>query len=346
MDTRELMRYVGDASQLFGVRDYRLIGSKADGMRAVDLFTSKGLTLTVLPDRGMDIARLNYRGVNLSFMSPVGPAGPAYFCEDGSRGFMRNFSAGFLTTCGLTYMGAACNDEGEALGLHGVISNTPAYEVRPCVEAGRRLSVSGKVKEARLFGDKLVLERTVSCDSDGAGFKIHDTVENTGYGVSPLMILYHFNFGYPMLDKGSRPVLPSGNITPRDDEAAKGLPEWREIPAPTDNYREQVFFHDMTGDKNGDVTVGLINERLELFVAITYRLSQLPRFTHWKSMCAGEYALGLEPGNCHVLGRDRARADGSLQYIRPGEIKQYDIDVGIYQGAGEIGPALGKYSCT
>lgn len=343
MDKRNLMRYVGDTSQLFGIKDYNIIGSKADGMRAMDVYTSEGLSFTVLPDRGMDITSLNYKGNNLSFMSSTGLAGSKYFHEDGAKGFLQNFNVGFLTTCGLTYMGAACTDNGENLGLHGTVSNTPAYEVSPQVKysgADTTLSISGKIKEARMFGENLILSRNISCDVHGTSFKIVDTVENLGFELSPLMLLYHINFGFPMLDKGSRIILPSKNVMPRDAEAQKGISEYNQISAPIDKYKEQVFFHNMKCDENRDVTVGIINDKLELFVTITYKLSQLPLFTQWKSMGAGEYVLGLEPGNCHVLGRDKAREDGTLQYINPGEIKKYEILVNIIEGSENIYAAL------
>lgn len=339
MKGRDLLRYVGDPSQIFGIKDYRIIGSKAGGMRAIDAYTSKGLSFTVLPDRGMDIASLNYRGTNLSFMSSTGLTGSGYFCEDGAKGFLKNFNVGFLTTCGLTYMGAACMDDGEKLGLHGVISNTPAYEVSPVVrpmEQGEGICVSGKVKEARMFGENLVLTREISCDSDGTGFKIRDRVENRGFDITPLMLLYHINFGFPLLNADGRLLLPSKKVTPRDAEAQKGLFQCFEISPPISKYQEQVFFHDMIADPEGNVTVGIANEKLELMVAVTYNKSQLPHFTQWKSMCEGQYALGLEPGNCHVLGRDKAKADRSLEYINPGEIKEFEIKVNIIEGSEDI----------
>ncbi len=339
MNKRDLLRYVGDPSQLFGIKDYRVIGSKADGMRAADVYTSAGLSFTVLPDRGMDIANLCYKGTNLSFMSSTGLTGSGYFCEDGARGFLKSFNVGFLTTCGLTYMGAACEDEGEKLGLHGVISNTPAYEVSPAVKTiggNEAICISGKVREARMFGENLVLTREISCDTDGTGFKISDTVENRGFDISPFMLLYHMNFGFPLLNEGDRLLLPSRKATPRDAEAQKGLSQCFEISPPAGKYQEQVFFHDMIPDQEGNVTAGLANEELELMVTVTYNKSQLPYFTHWKSMCEGQYVLGLEPGNCHVLGRDKAKADGSLEYIGPGEIKRFEIDVNIIEGQEKI----------
>lgn len=334
MDRRDLERHVGDISQLFGIKDYIIIGSKADGMRIVDIYNSSGLSLSIMPDRGMDIASLSYKGINLGFLSKTGLTGSKYFNEDGVRGFMKSFNAGFLTTCGLSYMGAPCNDLGENLGLHGVISNTPAYEVCPSVTwqgEDAAISVSGKVKEAKVFGEHIILTRKISCGKDSRGFKITDTVENLGFEHTPLMILYHFNFGYPMLTEGAKLILPSKNVTPRDTDAQIGIDEYLKIDKPIDDYSEQVFFHEMNSDINGDVKAALVNDKLGLAVTINYKHSQLSQFTQWKSMKSGDYVLGFEPGNCHVNGRKEARKDGSLQYLGPGEIKRFDIEVSIME---------------
>ena len=42
-----------------------------------------------------------------------------------------------------------------------------------------------------------------------------------------------------------------------------------------------------------------------------------------------DYVLGLEPGNAYPDGRDKARADGSLKTIAPGETISYDVCVEI-----------------
>lgn len=99
---REIRKYVGDISQLFGVKDYRMSGGKAEGVRAVDIKNGSGLEYTVLPDRGLDIAYLSYKSTNISYISKTGIVAPQYFDKSGLS-FLRSFYAGFLTTCGLTY---------------------------------------------------------------------------------------------------------------------------------------------------------------------------------------------------------------------------------------------------
>lgn len=103
--------YIGHESQLGGVEEHRLVGGKGDGMRLVIVNNGKGLELTVTPDRAADIARLRFRGINMSYMSPCGYVAPAYY-EGTGLNWLKSFTAGFLTTCGLSAVGSPCTDEG------------------------------------------------------------------------------------------------------------------------------------------------------------------------------------------------------------------------------------------
>ena len=64
----------------------------------------------------------------LGYISKIDIVSPAYY-EQPEFGFFRNFFAGLLTTCGLSYMGDPNIDNDEELGLHGRISNTDAEDV-------------------------------------------------------------------------------------------------------------------------------------------------------------------------------------------------------------------------
>ena len=342
MRKEEWLRRTGDPAQLAGIRDFTFNGGKAGGLRALELYNAAGLSLTVLPDRGMDIARLSYKGVNLSFLSKTGLTAPQYFTEDGSRGFFRNFFAGFLTTCGLTYMGAACTDGGEVLGLHGLISNTPADAVSAQTDFGpdgMTITAKGRVKQAQVFGEHLVLQRNITLAGEKNIIQIHDSIENLDFEPVPFMLLYHINFGYPMLSPACELRLPSRSVTPRDDAAKSGFSERYTITKPVDGAKEQVFFHIMQPDENGKVHAMLVNHDLQIAVELCYPIAQLPHFTQWKCMKSGEYVLGLEPGNCHVLGRAAARADSSLQYLQPGQRQEVRIEIKIYNVGEKIDTA-------
>lgn len=332
MNRCDFLRRVGTAGQVFGSKEFRLSEGKGNGVRGIEMYNAQGMRLTVLPDRGFDIAALSCRGINIGFMSKTGITHPAYFAEDGTRGFFRSFYAGFLTTCGLTYMGAPSREGEQILGLHGLVSNIPACGVwTDCTWGGERayITAGGKISQAQVFGENLELTRTIILDAFENRIKISDHIENLGFCRQPFMLLYHMNYGYPMLSPDCRLILPTDKIIPRDEDAAKGLGHYLQISEPEDLGKEEVFFHTMRQDNNGLVRYRFENNMLGIAVETAYNADALTHFTQWKSMISGEYALGLEPGNCHVLGREKAQLGGELKYIEAGEVVQTEIEISI-----------------
>jgi hypothetical protein len=335
---RELLKYVGDFSQVFGIREYTLSGGKSKGVKVFDFRNGAGLEFTVLSDRCLDIAGLTFKGINCSYISKTGIVAPEYYNEDGIE-FLRSFHAGFLTTCGLRNVGSPCEDEGESFGVHGRISNTPAEEVCARVDWVDDLpvlTITGRMREARLFGENLILQRKITCRYGENKISIQNTIENYGFRKEPVMLLFHFNLGYPLLDEDSILVTPTGKLIPRDAEARKGVENFNQFQPPTPGYAEQVFYHNLQTDLEGNTCVALVNNKLELGVAIHFNKNQLFNFTQWKQMGEGEYVLGMEPCNCYVGGRADARKNGNLEYLEPGEIKRFDLVVEIVDGTDRI----------
>lgn len=335
---REILKYVGDTSQLFGVKDYILKGGKTDGTRAIDVKNSLGLEFTVLPDRGMDIAWTSYKGINLSYISKTGIVAPQYFNESGIA-FLRSFYAGMLTTCGFMNVGSPCEDTGEKLGLHGRISNTPAEEVyagTQWVNDVPVIKVKGRVREARVFGENIVLDREISCNSPENKITIEDSVENYGFKKEPLMLLYHFNLGYPLLNENAYLLAPTQELKPRDSEAENEKNSHDLFQKPTQGYIEQVFYHNLKTNENGDTFAALINEEIGLGVVIRFNKKQLFNLTQWKQMGEGEYVLGIEPCNCYVGGRVDSKNQGVLEYLEPGEVRKFKLEMEILEGMEAI----------
>lgn len=201
LNKRQMLRYVGDFSQLFGIKEYTLSEGKAGGVKAFDVKNGSGLEFTVLADRCLDIAGLSFKGINCSYISKTGIVAPEYYNENGP-GFLRSFHAGFLTTCGLRNVGVPCEENGETFSLHGRISNTPGEELcalTEWIDDVPVLSISGKMREARLFGENLILERKITCKYGENKITIRNSVENLGFKREALMLLFHFNLGYPSM---------------------------------------------------------------------------------------------------------------------------------------------------
>lgn len=314
--------YIGHASQLFGVEEHRLVGGKGDGMRILEINNGRGLELVLSPDRAGDIMRLRFCGRNMGYMSPCGYVAPAYYDSKGS-GWLKSFTAGFLTTCGLQAVGTPCVDEGEELPLHGSIANLPCENVHWGEEDGA-LAVYLILKDETIFGRKLQLCRKILVSTQENTMEIRDTVENTGDRVEPLEVLYHMNMGYPLLDEDSIVTIPSIDVKPRDEHAASDLANWMHMEKPTVGYQERCYYHKFP-DRKGKASI--YQPKLGLGLTIRFDAGELDGFVEWKMMGIRDYVLGLECGNCYPDGRDVMRRMGMLKFLPPGERKEYRVKV-------------------
>ena len=331
-----LRRYANDLASLYGMRDMVLADGTAKGVRAIEMNNGRGMMMTVLPDRCLDIPYLSYKNINIGLYTKSGLSAPAYFVEDGVRGFLRQFNGGLMTTCGITYAGAPDEIDGRKYGLHGTIANKPASCVnRHEVVTDDRISlcVSGEVREACTFEEYMVLHREILLDTERNTIHIHDEVENRGFEPQPVMNLYHINFGYPLLDAGARVYFSTPDIAPRDADAAAGINDYWTIGEPEIGYLEQCFIH--TGGQGSDFAM-LHNPRLGLAAVVNVDSKQLPIFNQWKCMRTGDYALGLEPSASGFLGRTAAKERGWVRYLEGGETRRFDIRIDILDDADEI----------
>ena len=328
-----MLKYTGNQAQLFSVKNYIITGGKADGTRAIDVINGKGLFMTVLPDRCLDIYQLIYKDSNINYISPTGVVHPSYY-DNRKLEFLRSFYAGFLTTCGLETICAPCTDDidgaSEELGLHGRISNTPAdnfyARVSEDTQSGEpEIIITGEMTQARLFGDKYKLTREIKIHTHENKFEIRDCVKNTGFNKSPHQILYHLNYGYPFLDENIIIDLPALNTEPCDEHAARDLDKWREFPPPQADMQEQCYYHTLKTDPQGYAQYSLYNPILKKRVTVKYDAKPLDYFIQWKMPGEGDYVLGLEPANCKGGGRKQARESNILKYLEPQEQINYHL---------------------
>ncbi|MEG0144880.1 MAG: aldose 1-epimerase family protein [Clostridia bacterium] len=316
----EMRKRVGNLNALYGVTDYVLNDGAAKGVRVFHLRNGKGLDMTIAADRGLDIPFLSYKGVNMGFAAKTGMRAPGLYQEEGVRGFLKQFNAGQLTSCGITYAGAPCVDEGRTLGLHGPYSNTPAAEVSARTEfVGDEavIRVSGSVREACVFEENMLLSRQITVSTERDEVEVVDTVENQGFATQPVMMVYHINFGYPMLDEGTRVYTNAASVAPRDAWAKDGPGVYGVMDAPEVGRGEQCYFHTAF---EGDTAFAMVhNEKLGLAAIITFDKGAFPLLCEWKCMMAGDYALGLEPTVAGVMGRAYAREHGMMPTLEAGK---------------------------
>jgi len=313
--------YIGRDSQLFGVEEHRLVGGRGDGMRIYEITTGGGLNMTVEADRCLDISRISYKGVNLSYFSCSGYVAPAYY-DKKADGFLDSFTGGFLTTCGLTHFGSPSVDDGEECGLHGPINGTPADDTAAYID-GDNIVIRGSVYQARQFTHKLRMDRVIKAPIGGSGFSLRDRITNFGDTTAPLMVLYHINFGYPLLSEDAKILVNSARVEPRSPHAAKDIDTWNRVIPPQNNFEEQCYFHFFDEKR---ATAAVENEKLNIRAQVGFDIGDLKQLTQWKMMGVRDYVMGLEPGTNDPDGRASNRERGLLRFIAPGETVEIGFD--------------------
>lgn len=337
---RKLMDYVGDIGQFGGIKKYVYASGRAKGVEAYDVDNGSGLDFTVLADRGLDIGRLRFRGMPVSFLSKTGVVSP-YLFSGREYEWLRSFTGGFLTTCGFTQVGDPCRYEGREHGLHGLASNLPAEDV--CASADWQddryvMRISGKVRQAAVLSEHLVLRRTLETAMGEDRLSVRDTVTNEGNETSPFMILYHINFGYPLLNPQTDVVLPTLSVLPWDDASAQQADRCLAVGEPARGVPELTYDHDMRADSRGRTRFLVADSRSapEIAVVVEYDKPVLDNLTQWKYLRPGEYVMALEPSNNHVRGVAEEAARGTLKHLEPGQSVSIELDVRFLHGAEAI----------
>ncbi len=301
------------------------------GMRVFDVDNGSGVRFSVYPDRGMDIGETAFRGTNLVWL-PRTTAAPQFY-EAAQFNWLRTWGGGLLTGCGLANVGGPNCSGGEEHGLHGRLSHTPAEEVNSSarwLDDGRYLlELSGKVRQCRVFGEHLLLSRRISCAYGENVITIEDRIENQGFAPTPLMLLYHMNFGWPLVSEYGELEAGEHRITPQNVHASEAIAVWRRIPPPKEGFSEQVLYHDIPAGDDGMAVLVLKNPELRLRLKLAYRVAELPYLVQWRQFGCGEYVLGLEPANCFPEGRAEIEKQGMLRHLEPGAVVTTLIRVAI-----------------
>jgi galactose mutarotase-like enzyme len=336
---------IGNPAQWGGIETSVLDNGAGRGTRIAWVNTGAGLRYKVVPDRGLDIADAFYNAHSLAWLSHAGVTAPQPFSHRGLD-WLRTFGGGLLTTCGLSHVGGPEADAQGERGLHGLVSNQPAEiesVVQPDPAAGRlEMRITGVVRQTQVFGPHLELRRTLSGTLGEAAIRILDEVTNRGNTSAPHMLLYHVNFGWPLADEGAELRWRGAWQSPGEKTDASIFREgnaFRRCPAPLAAHGgggEEVAFIDITPDGAGRCIAGLHNPHLGIAVALRFRKEQLPWLINWQHWGKGEYVTGLEPATHPPVGQAKARAQGTLIHLEPGESRSYELEIEVLHDEKQI----------
>jgi hypothetical protein len=328
---------ISHRAQLGGIETSIIDDGAGRGTRIAWINTGTGLRFKVVIDRGMDIADAFFNQHSLAWLSHAGITSPQPF-SDGGIDWIRTFGGGLLTTCGLSHVGGPEKDSFGDRGLHGLISNTAAEIesiIQPDPFSGKlTMSITGTMRETKVFGPCLELRRTISATLGEATIRIHDEIRNRANTPAPHMILYHINFGWPLVDEGTDILWKGSWKSPLGEKAAifKEGNNFRKCVAPLENHRgtgEEVGFITPDTDASGNASCGLYNSKLGIALALRFNKKQLPWLINWQHWGPGEYVTALEPATHPPIGQAKAREQNSLLHIAPGESISYDLELEV-----------------
>jgi hypothetical protein len=303
------------------------------------------MTITLVPTRGMGILRVVMGDLRLGWDSPVREVvHPKYVNLEarGGLGWLEGFNE-WLARCGLEWAGHPgpdrfVNNVGEQaemnLTLHGKVANIPASEVEVIVDRDPRprIRVRGRVDERAFYGPKLELWTEVSTEPGSSTFRIEDALTNRGAFESEFQILYHVNYGPPLLEAGARFSGAVRRVTPFNAHAAKDVSAYADYTGPVRGFIEQVYNLHPLADREGRSLLMLSNAARDRAVSMGFAVAELPYVTLWKNLTALDegYVTGLEPGTGFPYPRRLEREAGRVPRLKPGETRRFAIDVGVH----------------
>jgi len=326
----------------FSITKRRLRGGMSDGVDLIEVVNGP-LRFSICPTRGMGIWRGRFDSWDLGWKAPIhGPVHPNYVNRDelGGIGWLQGFDE-WIVRCGLNNNGGPAVDrlldntgaeQSMALPLHGRIANIPAHHVAVSVDtkAPHTLTVTGIVDESMLFFPELRLQTEIKTTPGSPSFTIHDRVINLRSQPAEFELLYHCNFGQPLLDHGSKFRAPVKRLAPINDVAQKALGGWDIYPAPTAGIIEECFLMQLLGEKEQGRTITMLeNPAGDKACALRFSLEQLPWFTLWKNPGAlsDGYVTGLEPATDFPNAKPFERSKGRVLTLPAGG--SYDAELTI-----------------
>lgn len=268
-------RKVGNTKQIISAYNLELKDGAGYGKQCV-LVNNGGLEVMFNADNALDIAWAKFNGVNLSFLSKNG-------INSNNAPFAERFEGGFLYTCGLDNVSGCESDKPIHGSLHSKKAESVRYEI-----FDDKVIVCGTIKNTVLFGQNLTLNRefTIYCDK----IEINDTIINEGFSDAEYVLLYHINFGYPLLDSCAKIEFDEVETIPAHKWSGSAIKDCKIVTEPLDEGTEDLFYHIL---KDGKVSIS--NPEQNIKCQMEYDTNKFPFLLEWKNLFSGDYVIGLEP---------------------------------------------------
>lgn len=330
------------AGESFSIEQKVLHGGKQEGSKVLTITSKNGLTISLSPTRGMDLLKVTGHGVRLGWDSPVkevvNPANINLESRNG-LGWLEGFNE-MMVRCGFEWTGHPVTKDGVIYTLHGKAGNTPASKVEVIVDdkAPHEIRIRGLLKETTFKKANLETWTELRYVPGSDAFTVHDVLTNQADYPHDYQIIYHSNFGTPILEKDARFIAPLKSVSPFNDYAKKGLDGWNVYGAPTKDFDEMVFNLMPKADSNGKTVAAVINSKGDKGASIEFDTHQLPLLTMWKNTDTLKqgYVTGIEPGTNYAYPVTIEKEQGRVKQLQPGQSTAFTLTYTLLKDASAV----------
>src|SRR5579859_1249890 len=210
-----------------------LHGGRQEGVQVIEV-NNGAMSFTIVPTRGFEVWKAQAGNLRLGWDSPAKDIiHPTYIrlTDNGGQGWVAGFG-GLMVRGGLASFGSPVQDGAQQLTLHGHVDYIPASYVSVRYENGR-LIFRGVVDDFQSFAPQLRLISEISTPIGTPEIQFDDEVTNMSDAPQEMELLYHTNFGTPLLGAGAEFVAPVNQLAPMNPaSAAGGLDGWNRYSGP------------------------------------------------------------------------------------------------------------------
>lgn len=328
MNTKDLLSvgYLGATDAIVQIREQVGDPHSGSGGRAWAFTLAGGLVFEVLPERGLDIGATWFAGQPVAWRAAFGNPGPTTSTTE----WIGRFGGGLLVTCGLENIGVARGD----LSQHGTHHDTRAHDV-----AVRRITdsdgnpgveISGTIDSLQIFGRRVRLHRTITSFVDDPAIHIADRIVNEGAWDASVAMLYHINFGAPLVLPGTRVEVDASKHEIR--EPSDAADDWTTYPDVVDRPIEAVWVHRGLAAVDGCASARVISPA-GTTAEVSWDAAELPELVQWVFPARDSWALGIEPANAPMWGPVRDAEGAGMRVLAPGEEFTANITIRLSSAA-------------
>lgn len=326
----------------FSIEQKVLHGGKQEGSKILEIRSQDGLTITLVPTRGMNLLRVEGFGTRLGWDSPVKEVVNPAFINLESRnglGWLEGFNE-MMVRCGYEWTGHPVNDKGRIYTLHGKAGNTPVsqLEVEVADAAPHEIRIRGLIKESTFKKADLQTWTELRYVPGSNQFSLHDVLTNHSDYPHDYEIIYHSNFSTPILEEGARFLAPMSQISSFNDYAKAGLKNWQTYQGPTKDFDEMVFNIKPLSDKDHQTLAAVVNKAGNKGASIQFDTQQLPLLTLWKNTDTLKqgYVTGIEPGTNYAYPVTIEREQKRVKQLAPGASATFDLTYTLLHNSEQV----------